>query len=388
MSKKIAHAPYNFVPLPEKIIKRYDSFDELPTHNASKPGEEKLLSGEVTFDIVAQSPILVADGKGSNDKEGARGKSYNFIQTNDNYYKIPGSTLRGLIRNTVSILSLSNWVDRIPEENIKTNNQFEFTTIDGIPEKYKQDKLIIDYERALFGFTKNDFSFYQGNQSKINYASRLNFLPSKIPSKDIDVLTRRIDLYSPNVEAKEMYLQPEGTRINMKNTHVRGMKHYWIKNKSNIKNGKDKLNFLQKYTKFSAKIKFHNLHKDELGLLLWAIMAPKYHQIGMAKPYGYGKVKFNNITCKVAKQKHMYNKLTDFFDRGLKDENIHLFIDDYKKYVKERFDTNINNKNSIKIFLLMKQRSNLNNQEMKYMNEPNKGKKKPILPTAEQLLYR
>ncbi|MCE1166509.1 MAG: TIGR03986 family CRISPR-associated RAMP protein [Sphingobacteriia bacterium] len=55
---------------------------------------------------------------------------------------------------------------------------------------------------------------------------------------------------------------------------------------------------VEKGAKFSGKITFHNLRPIELGCLLSAITFhnnPEYrHSLGMAKPYGYGKVKIES----------------------------------------------------------------------------------------------
>lgn len=54
---------------------------------------------------------------------------------------------------------------------------------------------------------------------------------------------------------------------------------------------------LPEKTTFSGKIRFHNLRPIELGALLWSLKLrnPKHHchTIGMAKPYGFGRVKIH-----------------------------------------------------------------------------------------------
>ncbi|MBQ6470868.1 MAG: TIGR03986 family CRISPR-associated RAMP protein, partial [Victivallales bacterium] len=48
-------------------------------------------------------------------------------------------------------------------------------------------------------------------------------------------------------------------------------------------------------TKFHAKVRYHNLRKIELGALIWCLQFKNdkyyWHSLGMAKPYGFGKVK-------------------------------------------------------------------------------------------------
>ena len=54
-------------------------------------------------------------------------------------------------------------------------------------------------------------------------------------------------------------------------------------------------------TKFVSKIHFHNLRDFELGALIAAItfcnqQSSCFHSLGIAKPYGYGKLRVNNIS--------------------------------------------------------------------------------------------
>lgn len=108
-----AHAPYNFVPFPKQLIYRYNDYTQLPSHHAKNSQNNHLLSGKIQFEIEAVSPILVADGSSRDDKrEGVR----EFVKNANNEYEIPGSTMRGLIRQTLSVLSLSNWASQIQDE--------------------------------------------------------------------------------------------------------------------------------------------------------------------------------------------------------------------------------------------------------------------------------
>jgi|SRR5690625_119774 len=597
MSKKIAHAPYNFVPLPEKIIKRYESFEQLPTHNVSKTGEENLLSGEVTFDIVAKSPILVADGTLRDNQD----SEYNFIRNARGNYEIPGSTLRGLFRNTVSILSLSNWTERIDKEtffyrtvgesgtklanyyreivgagvdeyrgrkssiarNVKAgylvkqrrnhyviypartdggrkgksyykyhiNNvnknfrskfrekinkgflvenckfavtkhgratylngrdapfkgklvfsgpmfgrnkkqsayiineidketspipitiedlqifqadyefkkskfskgkrdiltnyfslpekegiengkpcfyiqregklyfgftaflriPYDYATTDALPERLKKDKTVIDYEKALFGFTNNNFPNDKNRKNKTHYASRLQFMPSEVLGNP-KPQSMSVTLRSPRASALPMYLKQdlhtkENKSYNDKDAEIKGMKQYWIKDISSDRTtGTNKLKPLPDRTTFSAKIKFEHLYPDELGLLLWAIKGPTYQQIGMGKPYGLGKVTFVNVQCDVTKSKHMYQSLEDFYETGTEKINIDKYIEKYKGYVESHYNLKLEEQESIQVFFKMKEDSPLNQMEMKYMPLRGGYDQKLKLPTANQLL--
>lgn len=89
---KYVGAPYNFVPF-------YDKVFQYPEHKLTKHNsvEEKLITGELTYKITAETPIMVDDGTGK------------FFTDAKGRYAIPGSTMRGLIRNNVQVLGLCSY---------------------------------------------------------------------------------------------------------------------------------------------------------------------------------------------------------------------------------------------------------------------------------------
>ena len=109
---------------------------------------------------------------------------------------------------------------------------------------------------------------------------------------------------------------------------------------------------------FFGKIYYENLTGDELGLLLYAVKLSEnaWQTLGMAKAYGYGKVRFTDIQVKNDNLEKLYS---DFFCQG---EERYLqasgepgpWIDLYKTYVKERYEIEIEQEESIRDFLYMK----------------------------------
>ena len=94
-------APYNFVPVSERVV---DDWDEqapngVPSHDI--PYSDGM-SGEITFEIVADSPLLIA-GRDQEDKV------KRFFRGPDGNPAIPGSAIRGMIRNVVEIASFSRF---------------------------------------------------------------------------------------------------------------------------------------------------------------------------------------------------------------------------------------------------------------------------------------
>lgn len=90
-------APYNFVSF-SKDIYEYP-LDRLIGHNELK---EEGKTGEIIYEITAQTPIIVDGGKKKDNRPIGE-----FHKNAWGKYSIPGSSLRGLIRSNVQILGLS-----------------------------------------------------------------------------------------------------------------------------------------------------------------------------------------------------------------------------------------------------------------------------------------
>ena len=82
-------APYNFVPFSNKVLCRYNRTDDLPSHDKL---DKDLHSGEIHLTIEAKTPLFISDG---ND---------HFFRTPAGTCAIPGSSLRGLVRENMQIL--------------------------------------------------------------------------------------------------------------------------------------------------------------------------------------------------------------------------------------------------------------------------------------------
>jgi CRISPR-associated protein (TIGR03986 family) len=98
-------APYNFVPLAERVFTRYPDESRIPGHDKF---DKALNTGRITFEIEALSPLLIGKGKEKNNE-------VHFAQNNEGEYIIPGSSLRGLLRNNVQILGMCSVKDDIED---------------------------------------------------------------------------------------------------------------------------------------------------------------------------------------------------------------------------------------------------------------------------------
>lgn len=120
-------APYNFVPLGTKVYRK---------KNITKHNEITGLSGYVEYQVTAQTPIIV-DGGDSH-----------FYKNKDGKAAIPGSTMRGLVRSNMQILSQSSIVDDIANAKLMyrcvgaTANNANKAVYDKImaPAVWQQDK--------------------------------------------------------------------------------------------------------------------------------------------------------------------------------------------------------------------------------------------------------
>ncbi len=98
-------APYNFVPFYENPYQYPEK--KLTAHNAAA---EDLFTGEITYEVTAQTPVMIDDG------------TQHFYKDAKGRYAIPGSTMRGLIRNNVQVLGLCGYEDDIDDYALMYRN--------------------------------------------------------------------------------------------------------------------------------------------------------------------------------------------------------------------------------------------------------------------------
>jgi CRISPR-associated protein (TIGR03986 family) len=96
-------APYNFIEMNQVVYekKQIQPHDEIDTQKHT---------GEIEYEIEAITPVMVDDGKG------------NFYRNIYNEMAIPGSTMRGFVRNNMQILSFSSFADDIQDGRLMYRN--------------------------------------------------------------------------------------------------------------------------------------------------------------------------------------------------------------------------------------------------------------------------
>lgn len=85
------HTPYNFVPFSDKLLVRYPDMAELPPHDRIDPS---LKTGEIHVKLRAETPVFVSDGQ----------PDPSFFRGPDGTCQLPGSTVRGMVRENMQIL--------------------------------------------------------------------------------------------------------------------------------------------------------------------------------------------------------------------------------------------------------------------------------------------
>lgn len=116
--KRRAIAPYNFVELPESVVEV--SPDSLPKENRYYAQSENRYTGRIECILTTESPLYIRCGFTQEEFECGADSKYlpDFFYTNplEKYLKpvIPGSSLRGMLRNLVEIITFSK-IDQVSD---------------------------------------------------------------------------------------------------------------------------------------------------------------------------------------------------------------------------------------------------------------------------------
>lgn len=248
------------------------------------------------------------------------------------------------------------------------NKKGEITAI-GLTQLFK-----LSYKKTIFQASKQDIeagkldlaeTIFGIEDNKIALKGRVYFshLKSNIVRYEADKEVEQV-LGSPNPSYYPNYI--EQTKLRGKNVEnyktlmdedatIRGYKRYPLQNQiqpyslPTKDNGSvnhevaTKFKPLQKGTIFKGKLRFHNLKREEIGAILSALTFhgqndKYYHNIGMAKPLGYGKIK---ITLK-------YNKTL----RHTQEEYIKAFEDMMNAWDKKEFESWRNSRQMKELFAM------------------------------------
>lgn len=178
---------------------------------------------------------------------------------------------------------------------------FERKISDGIKQNESNGP---DLCKCIFGYTQENGKSLKG---------RVQFSPAFALEEVPDSKLKKVSgvLGTPKASFYPLYLRQDRNRLNDYNAddiEIAGRKRYPIHSNKYITelpqgNNNEKtsstLKLLPAGNTFTTSISLHNLRKVEIGALLSALTFHKhqetYHNLGMAKGYGYGKIKICDI---------------------------------------------------------------------------------------------
>jgi len=185
----------------------------------------------------------------------------------------------------------------------------------------------LDLVEAIFGYVNDKNNSALKGRVFISHAKNTN--------NSIPLSARNLILGTPKASYYPIYLVQNGNdyKTMMDGFKIAGWKRYPIhknyKYRDEIPSTQTTtLTPLPEESKFSFKIKLHNLKEIELGALFSAITFHNtkntFHNIGLAKPYGYGKIEINIKRYTFSKDKEYYMKKfeaalnSEIFDNQIK----------------------------------------------------------------------
>ncbi len=303
MIKRIS-APYSFVPLNREVyIPAWQNkvSQDIPFED----GEDGII--EVKWRNV--SPLIIRDG--STDKSQVSQSTFINMPDGTRRYFIPGSSLKGMLRNVMAIMSFGKFKEynkthfnkRLKKEKVP----YRYSVADLIErEQSFYDNKGLDLCETIFGYSGET-----GMKGRVQMGHA--FCDNK---QEIVMYERGGVLGQPKASYFPLYLkqnEKKGKYINYDDdtAHISGWKRYRIHRKNltielpqapNNKLQISKFCPLKEGLTFTMYIKIHNLRKVEIGALLSAITFHKtkgiWHNIGGAKSFGYGKLEYCAVNLK------------------------------------------------------------------------------------------
>lgn len=212
---------------------------------------------------------------------------------------------------------------------------YKYPLSKGIPVKHIGFKNL-DLPHAILGYATNKDA-YRSRVFIEDFEAKNNV--RELNPVDIILAGPKASYYAGYVVGRKNY--------NDEDFQLRGYKQYWLKEIQNSEIVKNKnvgttIRPLPKGTIFKGVIKYKNLYPEELGLLLWSLKLEDncFHNIGMGKPYGYGRIKINIDDLKEYDFEKLYNLKSISSDVYSKNENsIYEYIKKYDEYAGKLLNT-------------------------------------------------
>lgn len=258
-----------------------------------------------------------------------------------------------------------------------------------VKEGYLQTQEDFDYAKSIFGCIGKD---------KTGYKSKVSFSDAVISTEATKGQPAKLILAEPKPTSYLDYVKQQNNKPTTYNTdgfELRGTKQYWLHNTiQNTGSGEnDKvasvINPIKSGALFHGKIRFQNLTKDELGLLVWGIKLNDNSRmnVGKAKAFGYGVISVSDIKVRTVNLEKAYSCSLDFELNPMEEADLTELIEIYKNSVNSKLcGKKIDELLSIREFFAMKDSTKIpDNKDIRYMKLGGKGedreyqsRKKPL----------
>jgi hypothetical protein len=255
-------------------------------HHLAEQNSNPLYSGHLEVDVYAETPIFIpawVDESKPLDPQ----KPAQFMCNGQGEYIIPGSSLKGMLRNVLEslgrgCLTLFDGQYERGQVNYRPNVSRDFQRC--------EDNTNLCITCRTFGMLSRESVFL----GKVNISDAVVY-PDRVYEYEKAIYTK--PLMEPKPHHASFYLDPSGR-------HIAGRKFYFHHSREFEPLTADRLIYMggrpaNRYIKpldydtgFHFRVDFTALEEDELGGLLLAIVLEENmrHKIGNAKPLGLGSV--------------------------------------------------------------------------------------------------
>ena len=301
-------APFNFVPLNNKVF--FPDWASQISHDIPFEDGE---SGTIELELTAMTPIFVRNGHTQKDADEKNENYTSFSKDTDGRYFIPATSIKGMIRNVLEIMSFGKmrFKGKYPQKEIKDID----LKSDPFVSKHHLSN-IPDLSDCILGHVDGDGNG-ESLRGRVHFSHA--FCTNQENVSDLDL--KKITLAEPKPSYYPIYIQQNEDKKNKgkvypkyksyeEGSSLKGWKRYPVHSnfvlpkdsvyKSKNEEDKQASKFIAiEGAKFNLKIRFHNLKKAEIGALISSITFHQtekcYHSIGSAKSYGYGKLEVADI---------------------------------------------------------------------------------------------
>ncbi len=310
MATKRISAPYSFVPLNGEVYIP-EWYNKVSQDIPFEDGEDGII--EVAWRNV--SPLIIRDSS-CRKKETAQ-SAYVDLPDGTRRYFIPGSSLKGMLRNVMAIMSFGKFNEyskacfskRVKKEKVPYRYGVEDLVRRGQPSCGTEEH---DLCETIFGWTDGNSMKGRVQVGHAFCVNEANMLMSE----------RSGVLGQPKASYYPLYLKQNENNNNNKKYHitydnekaqVSGWKRYRIHRGSTVSdlpegNGNENTTSgfcpLRPGLTFTMRISVHNLRKVEIGALLSAVTFHHtegvWHSLGGAKSFGYGKLECEYSSIKLS----------------------------------------------------------------------------------------